>query len=89
MKDMNWSMIKMKALQEQFAIAYPFLKKHVWLFHFAKFFWLSRQSLYCPEQIKESKRQKLADDLENYTKSDYMRKKFNKKFLEHLLSLKK
>lgn len=80
---MNTTHIKLKALQEQFSAEYPFLKKHVWLEHFAGFFWFTRQVLYVADKKTDKKTKRHGID-------ERIKKNRNsKKFLQYLLSLKK
>ena len=68
------TMEKIKELQKEFVEEYPIMNRRVWIWHFCKFFWISRQSLYLKEPEKNSKRKKI----------DW--KKWNsKKFMKFLL----
>lgn len=68
---------KIQELEIKFLEEYPIFWRRIWIEHFCKFFWISRQTLYKPESTMNSKRNKIN------------RKSFtNEKFLKFLLSYK-
>lgn len=68
---------KIEELEIQFLNEYPIFWRRIWLEHFCKFFWITRQTLYLPDSPKNTKTKRID------------RKKFtNEKFLKFLLSYK-